>query len=646
MKLSISHCGTHCAFAFIFVATSFSAVADELKDQFAIASDNRTHVLDLLMVAKAAPISTLSKMPVGWVYEVCKRPALAATSCPSLQTSPTPYGGTLLKLQPGDLMKIHLVNQLPTIKDSKHAVSPHEFLALNPTNLHTHGMLVSPHEPNASDPTWGDNVFVLTFNSINGTPTMGGMVINKGSTVHDSVVNFDSTDYTIQVPSSHPSGLFWFHPHTHGVSLNQVSAGLAGLITVGTPSDYICKTKGCINSIDNTPVRHILLKDAQIGEDNVLITQQDPALCDKAPAGNRLGSCVVPTAPSKNKTWYFTLNGQKHPTISVAAGKGEILRIANTSGSATYDLGLTNSQNPSGMLMQVLSIDGVSISPDVNATPGQLAAIAGDKFDAIPCPDSDVISATSGIQPLCTRKLLMMPSSRVEVWVTYRDSNGHAAPAPAGATANFQTRGYITGTNADHWPQIDLANVVFLPSQGEALSSSLVVSGQATALATPESIGRDLVVPNFRVPIVPHCKILPANHKRRIFFGYPTTAPGNFGLAYEEIDEKGNVVDENGNIIKNPKTTIREFDPMVETICVPLGPNNTPAVERWELINLVEEDHNFHLHQVKFRLLTNDELNGTVTPMGKGVELDNVRLLRAMLFRFGTEPAAVVYLQT
>ncbi len=31
-------------------------------------------------------------------------------------------------------------------------------------------------------------------------------------------------------------GLSWFHPHIHGVALNQVSEGMAGIITIGSPS--------------------------------------------------------------------------------------------------------------------------------------------------------------------------------------------------------------------------------------------------------------------------------------------------------------------------------------------------------------------------------------------------------------------------
>jgi FtsP/CotA-like multicopper oxidase with cupredoxin domain len=107
---------------------------------------------------------------------------------------------------------------------------------------------------------------------------------------------------------------------------------------------------------------------------------------------------------------------------------------------------------------------------------------------------------------------------------------------------------------------------------------------------------------------------------RRIFYGVPTTNPNAFGLAYEELDEKGNVVG-------LPATDVMPFDPANSSICLPLGPGNTPAYERWQLVNVATEDHNFHIHQVKFRVLSDDELTGT--EIRKGIELDNVPLPHA-----------------
>ncbi len=169
--------------------------ASDLAEPITLSSQNG--LLNLLIVAKAAPINNLASAspagiaPNGWVYEVCNRPADGVNSCPSSNSViPNYYGGTLLQMKKGDTLKIHLVNQLPPVTDSAHAQDPGEaFLALNPTNLHTHGMLVSPSSPSASNPTYGDNIFVLTFNSANGVP--------QPSIHMHSAIRMDFTDYEI-----------------------------------------------------------------------------------------------------------------------------------------------------------------------------------------------------------------------------------------------------------------------------------------------------------------------------------------------------------------------------------------------------------------------------------------------------------------
>jgi L-ascorbate oxidase len=45
---------------------------------------------------------------------------------------------------------------------------------------------------------------------------------------------------------------------------------------------------------------------------------------------------------------------------------------------------------------------------------------------------------------------------------------------------------------------------------------------------------------------------------------------------------------------------LEQFDPAHNTVCLPLGPGQTPVRETWELVQLSTENHNFHLHQARF----------------------------------------------
>ena len=140
---------------------------------------------------------------------------------------------------------------------------------------------------------------------------------------------------------------------------------------------------------------------------------------------------------------------------------GEIWRITNTSGSATYNLNLFNQSQNRNMIMQVISSDGVSISPPADMTLGQLTQIGGAKFKPEACPATPGLIFPSNQKPLCTRNLLLMPSARVEVWVTYRDARDMIASAPINSHAVLRTAGFQTGPAGDSWPTVDLAQVNF-----------------------------------------------------------------------------------------------------------------------------------------------------------------------------------------
>src|SRR6267154_1221859 len=88
-----------------------------------------------------------------------------------------------LRLSPGDQLKITYVNDLPD--------KPHESCAMTScmdmTNLHFHGLTVSPDAPQ-------DDVL--------------DMIAAPGR----------SLSYTVQIQKDHPPGLYWYHTHPHGES--------------------------------------------------------------------------------------------------------------------------------------------------------------------------------------------------------------------------------------------------------------------------------------------------------------------------------------------------------------------------------------------------------------------------------------------
>jgi len=591
-------------------------------------------VLDIIMIAKPKPIPSISFTPpdggspvnpIGWVYEICRRPA-SGDDCPPGAGTEADYGGVRLALQQGDTLKIRLINRLPRIDPAKlrYVTNPGgDNLHLNPTNLHTHGLLVPARAPTPTDPSLGDYIFVSVFNSANGIPA-------PQTHEHGSIV-MDAVDYRIEIPKNHPSGLYWFHPHVHGLSLNQVSSGLAGIITIGSVGHY-ARGDAVHAPIPEAQVRHLILKDIQVlaagtirfhrgsapvanGE---VLNQQDSDFCAQFPADAsevRQGSCPGTAHGDDNYTggrWYFTVNGEPYPAIRMTNPDGEVWRLTNASGNVSYDLHLVNDADRTPMIMQLLAVDGVSVHLPGNTPTGTMVELTRARFKVVECPPAPSVDLRS--LPVCVTELVMMPSARAELWVTYRTPEGRVAPPPTGATASFKMVGLTTGTTGNKWPAVDLAKVEFAQAGSQNLvSSALDIQGDALAVIQPTGTFSAPVPGASPAPLSAGCKPLASGHRRRIFFGFEDVAVnGTQALGYEEVDEHGAV---------DPGTQrpLTRFDPSQTVICLPLGPGQTPLHETWELVQLSTENHNFHIHQTRFQIV-----GPSGRPPAGGIFQDNI----------------------
>ncbi|QEH38900.1 Blue copper oxidase CueO precursor [Aquisphaera giovannonii] len=101
------------------------------------------------------------------------------------------YPSPTLKVNPGDTLIIHLENDLGD----------------QPTNLHTHGLDISPSGNS-------DNVLL---------DVPPGM----------------SNTYTYQIPADEAPGMDWYHPHRHEHVEEQVYRGLAGVLIIGQADSEI-----------------------------------------------------------------------------------------------------------------------------------------------------------------------------------------------------------------------------------------------------------------------------------------------------------------------------------------------------------------------------------------------------------------------
>ncbi|OLS61455.1 multicopper oxidase family protein [Pseudomonas putida] len=153
-----------------------------------------------------------------------------------------PFVAPTIDVTPGDTIRINLDNRLPAdpscLPGAKVPMNtPHCF---NGTNLHSHGLWVSPTGNS-------DNVLLK---------------INPQQ----------KFQYEYNIPSDHPAGTFWYHPHLHGSTALQVGSGMAGALVIR--GDRL-PTKDSNGDIDT------LLKPIK-GQDFVerlLVLQQIPYAC-------------------------------------------------------------------------------------------------------------------------------------------------------------------------------------------------------------------------------------------------------------------------------------------------------------------------------------------------------------------------------
>src|SRR6266571_5113681 len=209
-----------------------------------------------------------------------------------------------LRLSPGDQLKITYVNDLPD--------KPHESCSMTPcmdmTNLHFHGLTVSPDAPQ-------DDVL--------------DMIAAPGR----------SLSYTVQIPKDHPPGLYWYHTHPHGESHRQVLDGMSGALVIEGIESYL-------PSLVGLPERVLVVRGRSIVND-----PQSADLKHRV----ELSSDVCGAEPETTEE-VFTLNGSVRPQIEIAPGERQFWRLVNASADRYLDLQLE------GQTFEIVAMDGMPIA--------------------------------------------------------------------------------------------------------------------------------------------------------------------------------------------------------------------------------------------------------------------------------------------
>jgi FtsP/CotA-like multicopper oxidase with cupredoxin domain len=279
-----------------------------------------------------------------------------------------------LRLLPGDTLNVTLTNSLAT--------PPAGSGYTNDVNLHYHGLHVSPLAP--SD----DSI---------------DMIAAPGQTLV----------YHVKIPTTHPTGLYWYHTHVHGETERDTLAGMSGALIV----DGIVATAP---QVANLPERVLLVRDAPLAGTALPAANRQQIAAMKwamahgvnsgalrgvrmngmslhgtmgrgmaaefrgstnasvrnpyvsvdrnyrrfvRPSAGGDGQCgSTPQAAVKA----LTLNGQTQPSIGIRPGEQQFWRVVNAGADTYIDLQVDNTT------MTVVALDGVPLGSGVN-TPASMS---------------------------------------------------------------------------------------------------------------------------------------------------------------------------------------------------------------------------------------------------------------------------------
>jgi FtsP/CotA-like multicopper oxidase with cupredoxin domain len=276
-----------------------------------------------------------------------------------------------LKVNPGDLININLTNAVGEVPGQRMPVPGKQcgdkFMTLSSVNIHFHGINTSP-------------------------------MCHSDEVIHTIVNSGETFSYSIRIPKNEPPGLYWYHPHIHGISSAALQGGASGAIIVN----------GLANvqpAVTGLPERLIVLRDQRLGASLRAKTDQP------VPNWDVSVNYVPVSYPDYTPA-----------VIEMHRGAREVWRVVNASANTIMNL--------------VLLYDG-------KAQPLQIVAL-----DGVPTGSQD---GTQQGTIVTEKEILLPPAARVEFIVR--------GPSSEVASAVFMTKAIHGGPASDSNPERPLAIV-------------------------------------------------------------------------------------------------------------------------------------------------------------------------------------------
>ncbi|MGD1212846.1 MAG: multicopper oxidase domain-containing protein [Candidatus Acidiferrales bacterium] len=336
-----------------------------------------------------------------------------------------------LRLKPGDLLVLRLKNEvsLPSqpIERKLHAHTMHgecadgEMTAAS-TNVHFHGLDVPP-------------------------------VCHQDDVLNTMIQPGDPPfEYRFRIPLDEAPGLYWYHPHVHGLTKTQVLGGASGALIV----EGIERANPLLAGL---PERVFVIRDQELLNPNAEPVKSDsvpPPIVLRDAEGDILNTGTGGGKPAKDLSINFVpvLYPSYPPAaIKMKPAERQLWRVLNASAITYLDLQMLIDNKP--QMVGVVSLDGVPINEN---------GMAGNRI-------------------VWESHILLPPAGRVEFVVK---------GPPADQKASFVTRTVDTGPAGENDPTRPLATIAAAP---EASEPRATLAASPAPLARPSSVWLGDVTP-------------------------------------------------------------------------------------------------------------------------------------------------------
>jgi FtsP/CotA-like multicopper oxidase with cupredoxin domain len=289
-------------------------------------------------------------------------------------TTPTGTESPTLHVHPGDHLIVKVKNNLPAptvasaMQMTTNAATVCGATTMNASsvNIHYHGTNTSP-------------------------------TCHQDEVIHTTINSGDTFTYNVAFPSDEPPGLYWYHPHIHGIAEAAVLGGASAAIVV----DGIEAIQPAVAGL---PQRLFVIRDQNV-------------------AGN-------PTPGGPVPSWDLTLNyvpiaypALTPAIIKMAPGEKQFWRVVNAAADTILDLQVVYDGTP--QKVSLVALDGVPVGSQDGTEQGKLIPVT---------------------------HLRLPPASRMEFIVT--------GPSTTVKSAQFLTQAIVTGPNGDNDTQRVLATIM------------------------------------------------------------------------------------------------------------------------------------------------------------------------------------------